>query len=282
MSDITAKLSVDTERVFIFGDVGAHLLTTAWDQCGKHSCKQPSSFQKQLDLAEHAWSMIPERSILEGKQNPCSVVNVSGGGFASSTECAKTLSSLTDCRHGCVAELFCGGSALHELAGQAWQDVDSKRGAGGFDLLPKYFIFPPDQLVEPGRNYLAGYRTPTHLRLGNAEIPACQPKESSAACSANPCGAKALALGGAECKAPAAQCFRKTADVKADRLPQDDPLANQAGKLLVRPELGWPTALGFSPTLSARVHVQLYTDRPSLQTGDHVPFVAAIHFDSLS
>merc|ERR1712232_884614 len=122
---------------------------------------------KALELAEQKWEITPGRTETDDDLEPCMQVTT----FPNTTECLQALTTLQSCRKQCMAKLACGDMSS---VGSAWSELDPKRGAGGFDLLPSYFAFPDDVSVDKLDSSAHGHvRLPTYKRLPNADVETC-------------------------------------------------------------------------------------------------------------
>jgi len=276
---VEADLGVSRDRIFVLGDLNTRLLDRA---LGVGTGVVARGFQQLAELAEQSWAVVPNRTAREGDIEPCQVTNVSLGGFASTLLCKEALAAKDACRLEAVAQAVCHPGEFAEVA-QQWQRYDSKRGAGGYDLVAKYFEFPPDREIEPsdaGHSSLGRWRLPTYRRTRNSGISACSMRGPFlSTCDANPCAGAMLYGSGPACEASAKACFRTASTTKRDVVPPGDPLEDKIGQQMIKPQVGWLDAMGYSRSLSPRVHVTLYQDRLQLTQGDHAPFVGAVSLD---
>lgn len=276
MNDIQALLEVSPDRIFIIGDMNTRLLSSAYDSCSNAACQSPSNMTEALELAEQKWEITPGRTEADDDLEPCMDVIT----FPNTTECLKALGTLQACRKQCMAKLACGDMSS---VGSAWSEADPKRGAGGFDLLPTYFTFPEDVSVDKLDSSAHGQvRLPTYKRLPNVDVTTCAASDPFLGiCASNPCRGVA---GSSACEENMTMCFEATSESKSDKLPSDDPLfatVPDAYKgIFVKPQIVWLDSFGYSKSLAADVHVQLFQDRPVLTMGDHGAFVAAVAFSN--
>lgn len=277
MQDTTSMLGVEAERVFIIGDVNTRVLNTAYDACADTACHQPADLNQAIELAEQGWEIVPGRTEEEDDIEPCAQVSA----WADTSACEAALDAMHACRRQCVAEMVCG--SIPEAAATL-PDQDPKRSTShGLDLLPQYFVFPADRIVDPVDSSWDGrQRRPTYKRLMNEDVDACAGNAPFlATCSSNPC---LQSMGSATCVASQAQCFEESAEAKTDKLLTDDPLYATAPAMFktafVSPSLGYLDSFGYSHGIAGAVTVGLFIDLPDLTFGDHGAFAAAVTFST--
>lgn len=276
MNDTEAFLGVSQDRVFIIGDLNARLLDSAFDVCEDAQCAEGTgNTNRTMDLSH------------VGDVEPCAELR----GHASLDECTRALHQRDSCRRDCVANIACDPASMATAVHQ-WSELDTKRGAGGHDLLAQYFVFPPevatDGVPEPGFGTHSSVRSarsvraagaprlPTYKRLRDEEVPDCVPSAPFLGrCQSNPCQAglaSSRGWGDGHCQVLLRECFRPSAGTTVDRCPDDDPMC--AGRVVVSPHLGWLDAFGYSRGFEEDVTVLLYQDRLDMTFGDHSCFVA--------
>jgi len=233
---------------------------------------------RSLELAQRSWETVPNRTKDDDDIAPCSEVSA----YSSVAECEQALMNRTACRRRCVARLACDHERLSAV-GDAWAARDPKRDPKGYDLLPKYFYFPPDITVDALDSSAAGqWRLPTYKRLQNADVKTCREKLQGV-CKSHPCLAVTNHGGDmTACEAHMNTCFAGSAKTKTDILPSNDPLAGKVTDSFVQPQIGWLDSFGYSKGIQADVIVNLFQDRPRLTFGDHGAFVAAVFFKTTS
>merc|ERR1712107_532414 len=155
----------------------------------------------------------------------------------------------------CIRDYYKDENGFRAKIGPAWSENDAKRGAGGYDSLAEYFEFVAEAAGEK-------WRLPTYKR----EKADCQPTAQFPK-PTYPSGCKAGSCIDPQTPEDIDKCYNKLTDLKGDTLP--------SGKEIVKAQMGWLDALGYSKSLTTQItEVKEYKNRDDLTFGDHVPFVA--------
>jgi len=293
MDAIETDLGLSSERTFIIGDLNTRLLDEAWDECPDDACKTPASKQERLDQSKQAWEIVPDRSEEDDDIDPCSAPKDYS---QNDTLCEAARAVKMACRKNCLARLVCDPDQMKDVA-KAWQNLDPKRGAGGFDLLPQYFEFPDDRTVhdeadddsssssseddDSQRGHEDVWRWPTYKRVPNKDV--CD-GGLLGDCSKNPCNPANHGENGDQCVPKMEECFAESAGSKADALPRSDPLYLESVSIrsssFVKPQMGWLDGFGYSKAMKNAVGVKHYEDISEATFGDHAAFVSLVRFST--
>jgi hypothetical protein len=243
------------DRAFILGDTNTRILPTAFNSCPNAACKQPEEEQKSLALAKR------------GDIGPCQDTSLIGSpsGYSSSQACTDALNTLVECRKQCIRDFYNDQNSFRKNIGPAWSEADAKRGAGGYDNLAEFFDFVAEFQKGASIFHSDKWRLPTYKR----EKAVCQPTPQGPT-PTYPSGCQVGSCVNLATPEAIDQCYAKLTDLKGDTLP--------SGKQIVKAQMGWLDALGYSKALTSSItEVKTYRNRDDLTFGDHVPFVAVLN-----
>jgi len=270
MDGIRDILGVSVDRVFVVGDMNSRLLNSAYDVCTSDVCKE-TDFAKAVDMSKVAPQAANGG---QGQKKPCTT-DISA--FNDTAACRTALNEMKACRQQCIADLACNPERM-QVVGPEWAKIDPKRGAGGHELLAKYFTFPADMNFDPESSLHGTWRRPTYKRTPNSEVKSCMDSDPEflGICDSNPCQTPADSQ---TCNADMSTCFAASSSTQADVLPSDDPLFEASSNgAWVSPEVGYLDTIGYSKGFD--VTVLMLLDNPKLSFGDHGAFVSALSFST--